>query len=400
MDTIKNFKERIDALSKDKEAMIWDSTIRGFGFLRRRAKNGTMFDRYIARKRLGKLMPKMTLDAAVVSFTKAQDAAKDWLAEIQLKNNPRAAQQAKLAEQSRIMYAEGAADYLKVKAGTLAPNSLKQATLYLTNPAYFGFKKALADVTGDDVTARLDVIRDEHGAATANRSRSILHGMFEWAVKRSHCKDNPVKKTDKPAVDSKRERVLTNDELKAIWNACDPSDDYGRIVRLLILTGCRREEIGGLRWSEVNLDEGTITIAADRCKNGRAHTLTLPALALNILRAIPQRVGSDFLFGSNGNGFTMWSHSKAHLKDGCAAWRLHDARRTVATGMGDIGVLPHVIEAVLNHISGHKAGVAGIYNRSTYARDIRNALAMWSDHVNSIVTGEAPKVVALPLAAA
>jgi integrase len=384
----------IATLPKDVEGYWSDSTLSGFIFLRRRAKSGTMLDRYLGRS--GK-QPKLTLDAQKVTFTQARDAVKKYLARIELGADLRAEKKAKLIEAARMTYGQGVPVYLKARAEeTVRPlrqSSLKQMALYLENPAYFGFgQKALDDITGAEVTKRLDIICRDSGAQTAARARSILFTFFEWCIAHGHATKNPVVATEKPKTAGGRERVLSNDELRAIWNAC-ADDDYGRIVRLLILTGCRREEIGGLRWSEVNLNESTITIATERSKNHRTHTLTLPATALNILKAVPQRVGSDYVFGSNG--FTMWSHSKTNLNDGCAAWRLHDARRTVATGMADIGVLPHTIEAVLNHISGHKAGVAGIYNRSDYRQQMKTALAMWADHVESIVTGTPTKITML-----
>ena len=110
-----------------------------------------------------------------------------------------------------------------------------------------------------------------------------------------------VLQTEEPKGSEERTRALSADELRTVWNACDDSD-YGRIVRLLILTGCRREEIGGLRWSEINLDAGTITLPAERCKNGREHVLTLPDVALDIIRAVPRRDGRDHVFGQRSDG--------------------------------------------------------------------------------------------------
>src|SRR5262249_11694482 len=143
------------------------------------------------------------------------------------------------------------------------------------------------------------------------------------------------------------------------------------------------------------------TIAALRAKNGRAHTLPLPSMALEIIRSVPARVGRDHLFGERSDrGFTEWALKKhdldAKLGESVRPWKLHDLRRTAATGMADIGVQPHIIEAVLNHISGHKVGVAGIYNRSSYEREVKAALALWNDHVRSI-TAEGGGRKILPL---
>ncbi|MFY9835462.1 MAG: site-specific integrase [Xanthobacteraceae bacterium] len=167
-------------------------------------------------------------------------------------------------------------------------------------------------------------------------------------------------------------------------------------MRLLILTGQRREEIGWLEWDEVDLDRRVIALPPERTKNKRLHELPLSTQARAILERQPHRKGRDHIFGIGNGGFSGWSDCKVHL-DGAILdrrgrrakpmpdWRLHDLRRTAATGMAELGVQPHIIEAVLNHVSGHKAGVAGIYNRAKYADEMRSALQCWADHVEALV---------------
>src|SRR5262249_14165267 len=150
-----------------------------------------------------------------------------------------------------------------------------------------------------------------------------------------------------------RERVLSDSELVALWNACK-DDDSGRIFRLLILLGQRRSEVGGMRWSEFDDPErpSTWTLPAGRSKNGRAHTLPVPPMALDIIRAVPKMVFRDQLFGARSDeGFASWNKGKIALdqRSGVTNWTPHDIRRTVATKMADIGVQPHIIEQVLNH---------------------------------------------------
>jgi integrase len=197
---------------------------------------------------------------------------------------------------------------------------------------------------------------------------------------------------------AERDRVLKDAELAAIWNACE-DDDFGKIVRLLILTACRREEIGGLRWSEVVRDGGMMTLPKERVKNNREHVLPITPLALEIIKSVPERTGRPHLFGarSRAGGFTTWYKAK-HALDSrlgkIADWNLHDIRRSVATWMAENNIEPHVIEAVLNHVSGHKSGVAGIYNRAKYAPQIRSALSRWDDHIRVLVQGRKRKIVA------
>jgi integrase len=231
---------------------------------------------------------------------------------------------------------------------------------------------------------------------TSARARSILNSFFTWSMQMGFIEQNPVIGTIKPTRNAPRDRVLSDSELAAVWNASG-DDDFGRIVRLLCLTGARRKEIGGLRWSELNHDAGTWTLPPERSKNKRAHTLPLPEAAWRIINDTPHLAHRDELFGvRTDGGYTDWA-AKARLDQklggGVAPWSLHDIRRSVATKMADIGVQPHVIEQILNHRSGHRAGVAGIYNRSSYEREVKAALALWADHVRALVVGGKRKII-------
>ena len=263
----------------------------------------------------------------------------------------------------------------------------------------------LRDIGRNDVSARLRRIAEENGPTTADRARAALSAFFTWAAKDGLCDVNPVSGTNKAAELKSRERVLSDEELKIIWHA-SPDSDYGRIVRLLMSTGQRREEIGGLRWPEVDKANRLIRLPGDRTKNHKAHDVPLAKAALAILNAQPVRDGREFVFGDGprsnaqddeapaGGGFQGWSKSKDALDAktiGMKPWRLHDLRRTMATRMGDLGIHPHIVEAVLNHVSGHKAGVAGIYNRALYAEEKAAALDLWAKHIDRLVSGQERK---------
>jgi integrase len=209
---------------------------------------------------------------------------------------------------------------------------------------------------------------------------------------------NPVIGTRKPADPKPSEHVLSDADLARVWRACG-DDDFGRIVRLLILLGSRRSEVGGMCWSELDLDADAWTLPAERSKNHRQHVIALPPAAIEIIESVP-RTSRDHLFGDRaGKGFTSWSRGRQDLDQRLAGkvrpFRLHDLRRSTATKMADIGVEPHVIEAALNHYSGHRAGIAGIYNKSKYERAVKAALARWSEHVLALVEGRESKVVTL-----
>ena len=257
-------------------------------------------------------------------------------------------------------------------------------------------------VTRRDVAARVLIIGRESGQVAAARARTALSGMFSWAMAHGFCEANPTVGTAKPKEPPSRERTLSDQELLAVWRAAG-DDDFGRIVKLLALTGQRRTEVGGMCWSEIDLGGSTWVIPKERAKNKREHKVPLAELALNVIRAVPTVVGRDLLFGARTNrGFTSWNEHKrkldARLGDQVRPWTLHDLRRTFCTRLADLGVLPHVIEVAVNHQSGHKRGPAGIYNRSKYAAAVQKAVFLWDRHVTALIEGrEERKVVPDPV---
>ena len=140
-------------------------------------------------------------------------------------------------------------------------------------------------------------------------------------------------------------------------------------------------------WSELNTERSSWTIPSARAKNGREHQLPLGSLALDVIRSVPQIVGRDVLFGARARGFTGYAEGKraldARLGDQVRKWTLHDIRRTVATRLCDLGVEPHVVEQILNHQSGHRGGIVGVYNKSKYERAVQNAVAAWDRHLRA-----------------
>jgi integrase len=279
-------------------------------------------------------------------------------------------------------------EYLEAKREQLKPRTLVEVTRHLKETWKPLHNYQLPEIDNGLIADNLDEIAKGRGPIAANRCRATLSAFFVWAIKRRHVGANPVVATDKRK-EASRERVLSDAELAAVWLAC-PDSDYGRIVRLLMLTGQRREEIGGLRRSEIteSLDGALIALPGTRTKNGRPHDLPLSATALKILNAIPMRAGRECVFGEGEGGFAGWSRAKVSLDEKAKLkeeWTLHDLRRTAATRMSDLGVQPHIVEAVLNHVSGHKAGVAGIYNRSAYRKEKREALDLWANHLRVIV---------------
>lgn len=178
-----------------------------------------------------------------------------------------------------------------------------------------------------------------------------------------------------------------------------PPGDYCDVVRLLTLTGQREREIGDIRWSEVDLDRALVTLPPERCKNRRQHTFPLNAPATEILKARPREDGRDLVFGrgKGERGFSGWSHAKARLNVAVQipTWIVHDLRRSFSTGLGDLGIPPHIIETLLNHQSGTKSGVSGRYNKSIYEREARQAVDLWASTIMAAVEGRENNVVPL-----
>jgi integrase len=229
-------------------------------------------------------------------------------------------------------------------------------------------------------------ITAENGPVQSNRTRTSLIRFLNWCIGEGYADINVAMQTNKNE-EIRRERVLSDAELKIIWSTL-PQGDFGEIKRLLILTAQRRDEIGDLRWCEIDFEGRTINIPAERMKNHRPHCVPLNDAAIGILKARKQN-GRDYVFGVGAGGYSGWSQAKIRL-DAAARinqhWTFHDLRRTAATRMGDLGVLPHIIEAVLGHVSGFRAGVAGIYNRASYESEKRAALDLWGSRVLRIVS--------------
>jgi integrase len=378
--------------------LYWDDTLKGFGFLIRKDASGAIARSFVVQYRFGKKQRKQKIaDAAKLTVDQARKRATEMFAQITLGTDPAAKkEEARAAAARALTFATAVERYLPVKERELRPTSYKNTELYLTRPQYFGalHGRDLNEIRRADIATCLTRIAPKE--VTRGRARAAISTFYVWAMQEGLAEQNPVIGTKPQADRPQGERVLDDEELRMVWNACDMNTDFGKILRLLILTGCRRQEIGSLRWSWLDLDKGTMTIPSTVAKNYREHTLMLPDMAMEIIRSVPERKDRDQLFGERAEvGFNAWRYGLRALNHGIVKkWRLHDIRRSVATGMADIGVQPHIIEAVINHASGHKAGVAGIYNRSNYTREVKNALALWADHIHSVASGDVRKVIA------
>jgi integrase len=380
------------------EEFIWDADLEGFGLRLRRRRNGELQRTFVAQYRNDGRTRRVTLGSArKLTLAQAREAARKILARATLGSDPQSERAAKRLRAARTFHTTVEA-YLAGRADALRPSSLRVAKLYLTG-SYFRPLHAvgIADVSPADVAASLTTVAHQRSAQTAAAARRSVSALFRWAMEESWITTNPVISTRRPARPRSRDRVLNDAELTAVLRAADDSGEFGTVVKLLVLLGSRRQEVGSMAWSELDLVAGTWTLPGERSKNHRSHTIAVPPTGLAILRAIPH-TGRDALFGETANGFVSWGREKRafdqRLPDFVRPFRLHDLRRSVATGMANIGIEPHVIELVLNHAA-HRSGVSGTYNHSRYEPAVRNALARWDQHVTDLLEGRAEKVIAL-----
>lgn len=375
-----------------RDKILFDDTLPGFGLRLREGGKRT----WIVQYRVGAKQRRVTLGTTeTVKAVEARKRAQTALGKMHLGQDPQV-EKAEARAQAAVTLGSVVNGYLaRYAARRLKPGTFTDVERYLRRHWASLSRLPVQKVTRADIATRLAQIADESGGFAANRARAALSALYAWAIAEGLTDTNPVVGTRKAVDEVPRDRVLSGAELTAVWRQAG-AGGYGAIVRLLILTGQRREEVGGMLWSEIDTAGAVWHIGAERTKNGLAHDVPLSVPALAVLSGLERRGERELVFGSRDGPFSGWSKAKASLDARVSAslehapppWRLHDVRRTVATRLADLGVMPHVIEAVLNHISGHKAGIAGVYNRAAYAAEKRAALTLWGEHVAALSEGK------------
>ncbi|WP_198031221.1 site-specific integrase [Bradyrhizobium sp. th.b2] len=286
--------------------------------------------------------------------------------------------------------------------------------------------KPIADIDAHDIYSTIDEARHKGVPGLERRNEGVsdargrkmadaLSVMFGWLHDHRKITANPTLGSYRPPPPAARKRVLNvkmdvrrADELRWFWAACEGDEigeKFGAVFRLLLLTGCRLNEIARATRDELSDDSATLRLPGSRTKNRLPYDVPLPPLAREILKHAKRQTNSEFLFSTTGHSpISGFSKIKKRLDEAMAAeaakeggkfvsWRLHDLRRTCATGMAGLKVPPHIVEACLNHISGAKSGVAGTYNVEEYMEEKRAALERWASHVAGVISGKRAKVI-------
>ena len=280
------------------------------------------------------------------------------------------------------------ADWLKRDKRDAKASSLYQTRSAINRdvlPVWNG--RQINTISKRDVIELLDGIIDRGVPGKARSVHAHLHRFFKWAVGREIIPISPMDGLECPVTANRRDRVLSDDELVKVWGAADDGP-FGDILKLLILTGARREEITQLRWSEVAGD--TISLPGERTKTGEPRLIPLSGPATALLKGAP-RNGCDFVFTADGkrpvNG---WSRAKRRLDAATKInqpWVIHDIRRTVATGCQRLGASLQSVEALLGHTAGSRAGIVRVYQVHDFAAEKRQAVEKWGVHVMALIGG-------------
>jgi integrase len=335
-------------LGEGESDKIFFDDLSGFGYRLRRSATGKVMRSWIVQYRRGPHTRRMTLGPAnLLTAAMARDKAEKILAKVKLGGDPQR-DKSDRRDKDAVTLGKLIDDYLAQKK-TLRPNTYRGSELYLRGSYFMKLHSmAIDQITKRDVAVQLVRIAREHSPVTASLARTKLSAFYVWVMESGFDVSNPVVGTTRPAKAPERDRVLTDAEMTAIWRACDDPElgQLGLIVKLLILTGARRQEIGGMSWSELDFEQAVWTLPAERSKKDHKHTLPLMPAMLEIIGSVPQRAGRDQLFGDRADaGFTTWDKGKIKLdrKAGVTNWRIHDIRRSVATKMCDIEIAPHIV---------------------------------------------------------
>jgi integrase len=385
MKLTKNTVATLTLPRRKSELLVFDSDLPGFGVRLREGGSKTWIFQY----KLGNKHRRITLGrVAALEPAAAREQASRLHAQVRLGQDPAGT---RAESRARADETFGACVQLFLAWQRNRVKSFREVERHLVRNLAALHNLPLVKIDQRTIAAQLARL-SASSPIQANRTRANLSKFFNWCCAEGLTESNPAAFCNRNPERS-RDRVLTPDEIKQIWAAL-PDSDYGDIVRLLILTGQRAAEVSDLQWSEIDLERGLISLSPSRTKNRRRHVIPMSDMVREILEARPQN-GREFIFGvGQERGFSGWSRAKSALDEAVQipSWRVHDIRRSVATHMNEIGIPPWIVESVLNHVSGLKAGIAGVYNRASHQAEKANALTRWAEHVADIIEGRKTNV--------
>ncbi len=362
---------------------IWDARLPNFGV--RVTDRGRKS--FVVMKRLnGVLLRRKIGDYPSLTLASARQLAQAALEEISLGVDPKVRQREKEQEEQRkrdgnfraVVDAFALQHLSKLRSGGEIKTVIERELI----PRWS--RRPISDITRREVREAVQTVFDRGAPYAANRLLAFTRKLFNWALERDLIKFSPVAGIKAPGREERRERVLNDEEIRKIWKATgEMSPAFGMMLRFLLLTGQRREEVGLMKWSDFDRGKAIWTIPRERTKGDRAHEVPLTPSALTVLDAMP-RLG-DLIFTTTGDrplGSWTKAKAKADKLSGVSEWRIHDLRRTAATNMARAGVPRLVISQVLNHVEG---GVTHIYDRASYIEEKRSALSRWADALQMIL---------------
>jgi integrase len=403
-------------------SIVWDALLPGFA-VRISAKGKRSF--YAVRRRAGRSQVSWILLGVypVMTLAEARTKAREALLALQDGHDPATLGVARRrareeAERRRVASTFGAVAEDFIRRHAMQQRSGKYSASYVRReliPVWGA--RPIGEITRRDVIELVEAVldrgshqptpgsrRETGGPFAARHTLSVARKLFNWAIGRDVIAVSPcdrIKAAELHGAQVARDRVLTDEEIRGVWNMAEAAEyPYGPLVRLLLLTGQRRDEIAAASWTEIDLDKGLLTIGADRMKAKAGHIVPLTPKAIEILEALPRWTAGDFVFsGSAGaKAFSGFSKSKKRLDraiGNIAPYKLHDVRRTVRTRLAELGVTPFVGELVIGHT---QRGIHKVYDLHKYTAEKRDALERWERRLLEIVAPApvTPNVVPLP----
>jgi integrase len=394
---IKLTKRAIDGIGPQLTTTnFWDEDIKGFGLKVTPAGRRSFFLYYRTADHTQRRPTIGTYPA--VRPNQARAIAMDWLSQARAGRDPSGERKQLRALRGTGTVADLFSSYLKAKSSLRSIREIERLFNHDILPI-IGQTRA-ESVTKADVTRLLDNVA-KRSLSLAHAVRRQLSAFYTWALPRlPDAAVNPVKSATKVEPLPNRERLLSDDELSILWHvlAREP-EPWRSALRLLLLTGQRREEVLQANWKEFDMAAALWIIPAERAKNKQVHLVPLSPAAITILNEIAPEAEREGRLFRTGTGPAGRAAKRIREAMDIPAWRWHDIRRTVATGMQRLGVRLEVTEAVLNHVSGSRSGIVGIYQRHDWAIEKRAALNAWARDVERIISSEVAQTNVIPLRA-